>query len=128
VESIKNKHYIEVKDMSFSYGDEPVLSGIHFTVDPVEFVLLTGENGAAKTTLLRNILGLVQPTTGESYIAEKNRNGRELKVGYVSKRVASFNTGSPSNGLELVESGRYSKNRWSKRLDTKENERVSRAT
>ena len=77
VESIKNKHYIEVKDMSFSYGDEPVLSGIHFTVDPGEFVMLTGENGAAKTTLLRNILGLLHPTTGESHIAKKNMNGAE---------------------------------------------------
>ena len=51
-------HYIEVNNLSFQYEDEPVLQNITFTVDPGEFVILTGENGAAKSTLLRNILGI----------------------------------------------------------------------
>ena len=127
VKNSKNKHYIEVKEMSFSYEDEPVLSGIHFTVAPGEFVMLTGENGAAKTTLLRNILGLLHPTTGEVHIAEKNAKGKELKVGYVPQQVASFNIGFPSTVLELVESGRYPQNRWFKRLDEKDKEHVKRA-
>ena len=127
VKNIKSKHYIEVKDMSFSYEDEPVLSDIHFTVDPGEFVMLTGENGAAKTTLLRNILGLLHPTTGESRIAKENANGEELKVGYVPQQVASFNIGFPSTVLELVESGRYPQNRWFKRLDKRDKEHVYRA-
>ena len=58
--------------MSFHYDDEPVLSNITFTVNPGEFVMLTGENGAAKTTLLRNILGLLDPSTGEVNISKKN--------------------------------------------------------
>ena len=55
-------HYVEVKDLSFYYDEEPVLENISFTVDPGEFVMLTGENGAAKSTLLRNVLGLLKPT------------------------------------------------------------------
>jgi len=50
-------HYIEVKDLTFYYEQEPVLENISFHVDPGEFVMLTGENGAAKSTLLRNVLG-----------------------------------------------------------------------
>ena len=53
--------YIDVKDLAFQYDDEPVLENISFKVEPGDFLILTGENGAAKTTLLRNILGLLQP-------------------------------------------------------------------
>lgn len=120
-------HYIEVKDLSFHYDDEPVLSGINFTVDPGEFVMLTGENGAAKTTLLRNVLGLLEPSTGSVNIAAKNAKGREMKVGYVPQQVASFNVGFPSTVLELVESGRYPQNRWFRRLDAKDKEHVKRS-
>ena len=36
--------YITVDNLSFSYDDEPVLQDINFTVQPGEFVILTGEN------------------------------------------------------------------------------------
>ena len=75
--TIEDTHYITVKDMSFHYDDEPVLSNITFTVNPGEFVMLTGENGAAKTTLLRNILGLLDPSTGEVNISKKNADNEE---------------------------------------------------
>ena len=52
---MQSEHYIAVKNLAFYFEDEPVLTGINFTVDPGEFVMLTGENGAAKTTQLRNV-------------------------------------------------------------------------
>lgn len=124
---MQTNHYIEVKDLSFNYDGEPVLSDITFTVDAGEFVMLTGENGAAKTTLLRNILGLLKPTTGKVGMSLKNIKGEDLKIGYVPQQVASFNIGFPSTVLELVESGRYPQNRWFKRLDKKDKEHVKRA-
>lgn len=120
-------HYIEVNDLSFQYNEEPVLSGITFTVDPGEFVMLTGENGAAKSTLLRNVLGILQPTTGEVKIADKNAEGTDLKIGYTPQEVASFNVGFPTTVIELVESGRYPQGRWFKKLDAKDEEHVKRA-
>ncbi|MDN6731838.1 MAG: metal ABC transporter ATP-binding protein, partial [Atopostipes suicloacalis] len=120
-------HYIEVKDLSFNYDDEPVLSEINFTVSPGEFVMLTGENGAAKSTLLKNILGLLDPTTGQVKLASKNNEEKELKIGYVPQTVASFNTGFPSTVLELVESGRYPKNRWFKKLDKNDHAHVKKS-
>lgn len=120
-------HYIEVEDLSFNYDNEPVLSDITFTVDPGEFVMLTGENGAAKSTLIRNILGLLEPTTGTAKIAKKNDQGEELTVGYAPQEVASFNVGFPTTVIELVESGRYPQNRWFKKLDKKDQEHVKKA-
>ncbi|HLR88585.1 MAG TPA: metal ABC transporter ATP-binding protein [Atopostipes sp.] len=124
---LQQQHYIEVNDLSFKYEDEPVLSDITFTVDAGEFVMLTGENGAAKTTLLRNILGLLNPSTGQVTIASKNIKGNDLKIGYVPQQVSSFNIGFPSTVLELVESGRYPQNRWFKKLDEKDKEHVKRS-
>ena len=127
VSIVEDTHCIKVKDLSFNYDDEPVLSNITFTVKPGEFVMLTGENGAAKTTLLRNILGLLDPSTGEVNISKKNADNTELKIGYVPQQVASFNIGFPSTVLELVESGRYPQNKWFKRLTKNDKEHVKRA-
>ncbi|MDN6162183.1 MAG: metal ABC transporter ATP-binding protein [Atopostipes sp.] len=121
------KKYIEVEDLSFKYDADPVLSEINFTVASGEFVMLTGENGAAKSTLLRNILGLLGPSTGRVKIAPKNEQGKELKIGYVPQTVSSFNTGFPTTVLELVESGRYPQNRWFKRLDRTDHKHVRKA-
>lgn len=125
--SMQLENYIKVTDLSFNYDEEPVLSDITFSVKPGEFVMLTGENGAAKTTLLRNILGLLEPTTGQVSISSKNAKGQKMKIGYVPQQVSSFNIGFPSTVLELVESGRYPQKRWFKRLDKKDKEHVKRA-
>ena len=61
--------YIEVENLSFYYDEEPVLTGINYHVDAGEFVTLTGENGAAKSTLVKATLGLLKPKTGTVKIA-----------------------------------------------------------
>ncbi|MDK6804888.1 metal ABC transporter ATP-binding protein [Aerococcus sp. UMB7834] len=120
-------HYIEVEDLRFSYNEEPVLNNISFTVDPGEFVILTGENGAAKTTLLKNILGLLEPEKGHCRIAKTNFQGKKLQVGYVPQSISSFNAGFPSTVYEFVRSGRYQQNRWFKRLDQEDEDHIRRA-
>ena len=49
--------YITVEGLSFQYDAEPVLDNIHYHLDSGEFVTLTGENGAAKSTLIKATLG-----------------------------------------------------------------------
>lgn len=119
--------YIEVKNLAFQYEEEPVLENISFEVNAGEFVMLTGENGAAKTTLLRNILGLLKPSKGSVWLSPTNYIGEKLVVGYVSQQVASFNAGFPSTVLELVQSGRYQRGKWFKRLDGEDKEHVRRS-
>ncbi|WP_034551482.1 metal ABC transporter ATP-binding protein [Carnobacterium funditum] len=120
-------HYIEVKDLSFYYDEEPVLENISFTVDPGEFVMLTGENGAAKSTLLLNVLGLLTPNKGTVSISPVNERNEKLSIGYIPQQVASFNAGFPSTVLELVRSGRYQRGKWFKKLDAEDKEHVERA-
>ena len=120
-------HYIEVENLSFYYDEEPVLTGINYHVDAGEFVTLTGENGAAKSTLVKATLGLLKPKTGTVTIAKENIEGKKLSVGYIPQQIASFNVGFPSTVLELVQSGRFPKDRWFKRLTDRDHEHVEKA-
>ncbi|MGO3732941.1 MAG: metal ABC transporter ATP-binding protein [Vagococcus sp.] len=120
-------NYINVTDLTFYYGDEPVLQDISYHVDSGEFVILTGENGAAKSTLIRNTLGLLKPEKGEVFISPVNIEENPLKIGYIPQQVASFNAGFPSTVIELVQSGRYQRGRWFKRLTDIDHQHVEKA-
>ncbi|MBG9981430.1 metal ABC transporter ATP-binding protein [Facklamia sp. DSM 111018] len=118
---------LSVKDLSFYYEEEKVLNNISFTIHDGEFVILTGENGAAKSTLVKNIIGLLKPATGEVNLTKKNSLGEKLSVGYVAQNINAFNSGFPSTVQRFVESGRYSKDRWFKPLNSRDYEHVERA-
>ena len=65
---------IEVRELSFAYGQSPVLSGLSFTIGEGGLTALLGCNGAGKTTLFRCMLGLLAGYTGSLRI-----NGREIR-------------------------------------------------
>jgi len=61
---------IELRNVSFCYAEtEPfVLKDISFIVEPGEFVTIMGPSGGGKTTLIKIMLGLLEPTEGEVLI------------------------------------------------------------
>lgn len=120
-------HYLDVNHLTFYYDEEPVLENVSYHVDPGEFVILTGENGAAKSTLVKSSLGLLKPASGTVNISPVNIDGDKLSIGYIPQQIASFNAGFPSTVLELVRSGRYSRGRWFKRLTERDHQHVEKA-
>ncbi|MCS4488928.1 metal ABC transporter ATP-binding protein [Streptococcus sciuri] len=116
--------YITVENLSFQYDNEPVLEGINYYVDSGEFVTLTGENGAAKSTLIKATLGILKPKIGSVMISEVNKDGKKLRLAYLPQQIASFNAGFPSTVYEFVKSGRYPRNGWFRRLDKHDEEHV----
>lgn len=116
--------YITVEDLSFYYDKEPVLEHIHYYLDSGEFVTLTGENGAAKTTLIKATLGILKPKQGKVSIAEKSIKGKKLRMAYLPQQIASFNAGFPSTVYEFVKSGRYPRNGWFRRLTAHDEEHI----
>jgi ATP-binding cassette subfamily B protein RaxB len=61
------KGRIELRDVFYRYApsDPLVLEGVNLTVEPGEFVAITGPSGGGKSTLVKLLLGLVEPESGE---------------------------------------------------------------
>lgn len=108
--------YISVENLTFQYDSEPVLQNISYHVDSGEFVTLTGENGAAKSTLVKATLGILTPKSGKISISPTNVDGKKLRIGYLPQQIASFNAGFPSTVEEFVTSGRYPRNGWFRKV------------
>ncbi|MDY4509983.1 metal ABC transporter ATP-binding protein [Streptococcus pluranimalium] len=116
--------YITVEDLAFQYDSEPVLQNISYFLDSGEFVTLTGENGAAKSTLIKATLGILKPKSGKVVISDQNSSGKKLRIGYLPQQIASFNAGFPSTVEEFVTSGRYPRHGWFRRLTSHDKEHV----
>ncbi len=111
-----------MKKVVFGYGDSPCLEDVDIEIHNGEFVAVTGPNGASKTTLLKLSLGLLQPWSGTVVRASKREDGKKLVVGYVPQQIAAFNSGFPSNVLEFVLSGTYTRGKWFKPASRQDNE------
>jgi ATP-binding cassette subfamily B protein RaxB len=61
---------IELRNVYFRYAEtEPyVLEDVNLTIEPGQFVTIMGPSGGGKTTLVKIILGLIEPTSGEVLI------------------------------------------------------------
>jgi phospholipid/cholesterol/gamma-HCH transport system ATP-binding protein len=59
---------VEVCDLSKSFGSLEVLQGITFTVSPGELFVIMGPSGSGKSVLLKHIIGLITPDSGEVLI------------------------------------------------------------
>ena len=58
---------VSVKDLYFSYQDEPVLNGINLTIAAGEKIALVGASGGGKSTLAQSLIGLYPPNSGMIY-------------------------------------------------------------
>lgn len=98
---------IEIKDLSYRYEKDTVLDHINLSVPEGAFLAIVGPNGSGKSTLLKLILGLLKPQKGTiSLFGEDISKFKEWeKVGYVSQKANSFNTGFPASVFEVVSSG-----------------------
>jgi len=55
---------IRIENLSFSYGDKPVLDRVDFAVEEGRATVILGPSGIGKSTILKLMAGLLQPTTG----------------------------------------------------------------
>lgn len=77
----KSSGEITLQDVCFSYdeGESAILTNINLTIKAGDSVAITGPSGCGKTTLMKIMLGLLQPTSGKVLLDGKNINQLGLK-------------------------------------------------
>ena len=92
MEKIANKNGIllSCKNLTYKYPDaeKPVINNISFTVKQGETIAFVGPSGEGKTTILRLVLGLVQPESG--YIIMETTDGEKIRVCESTRRFCSY--------------------------------------
>jgi zinc transport system ATP-binding protein len=99
---------VELDGVTFGYRpDQPVLDGVDLRVEQGEFLAVAGPNGGGKTTLLRLLLGLEEPTAGRAclYGEPAHRFRRRRLLGYLPQRAQAGGE-APATVRELVTAGR----------------------
>lgn len=76
---IKNKLSILVRNLSFGYGENVIFKNTDFFMEVGDKVALVSGNGTGKSTIIKLILGMLEPQEGTA------RVGDNLKVGYYSQ-------------------------------------------
>jgi len=96
---------IELHDVSFRYDGPMILEDVSLTVEQGEFLGVVGPNGGGKTTLLKLILGLLDPVEGNIRVMGRAPSEARRAVGYVPQ-FATFRRDFPISVEETVLLGR----------------------
>ena len=104
---------IEVSHMYFSYNGAQVLSDVSLNIREKEFVAFIGPNGGGKTTLIKLLLGILEPVRGTIKIMGKPPEKVVHRIGYVPQDV-SINKSFPISVMDVVLMGRLQFHRWSR--------------
>src|SRR5438067_11116004 len=85
---------IETHDLTRQFGALTAVDKLNLTVDKGEIFGLVGPDGAGKTTTLRMLSGLMDPTSGEARVAghDTSREARAVKdqIGYMAQRFGLY--------------------------------------
>jgi branched-chain amino acid transport system ATP-binding protein len=89
---------LTVRGLDLYYGDAQALDSVSLEVPAREIVAIVGANGAGKTSLIRAIAGMEQPTAGQITF-----NGRDI-TGLPSHKVCQFGIGQVAEGRQIFPS------------------------
>lgn len=89
-----NQNAIEVRSLTKRFGDFTAVDGISFSVKRGEIFGFLGANGAGKSTTIRMLCGLLEPTSGSAlvggYDVVRERAMVKRTIGYVSQRFSLY--------------------------------------
>lgn len=87
---------LDVEKLWFSYNDgTEVLKNINLTIHPADFLVIMGENAAGKTTLLKNLRGLLHPSRGKIKLADQDMSSFPVEalagtIGYLAQNPNDY--------------------------------------
>lgn len=106
------KPVIEVNNVTFTYTREPVIKNVTLSVSEGEFLGVVGPNAGGKSTLIKLILGLLEPDRGTIKVFGKSPDEARSKIGYVPQYPTFSRRDFPINVRETVLMGRLGLTNW----------------
>ncbi len=99
---------ITATNLSYIRNHEMLIQDFSFEIRTGDYVGVIGPNGGGKTTLLRLLLGLLKPTSGEIHVLEGKPTDVSVRkqIGYVPQRGGNLDLQFPATVEEVVRSGR----------------------
>src|SRR3989304_7539037 len=98
-------HYIEFQTVYKAFGDNRVLEGVSFYVDPGETLVILGRSGVGKSVTLAHIMGFLKPDTGRVWVAgEDITDYSEAQLQRIRQKVTMvFQSGALFDSLTIFE-------------------------
>ena len=93
---------MRVRDLTISYGGDPVLEGASLAVGDGRFVSLVGPSGSGKSSLLRAVIGLQQPLSGT---VETTLTRSQIGILFQDDALLPWKTARDNVALGLILSG-----------------------
>ncbi len=110
--------FIGLKNVTFGYMQNIVIENLSFSIKQGQFVAITGENGAAKTTAMKLLVGLLKPWKGT------RQWPTQLSASYVPQQISSIEQDFPSTVFEFILSGSWKLKKWYERISKEDIERA----
>jgi len=115
------KSLIELEDITKRYGEVTALDGVSLEVMEKEILTILGPNGSGKTTMLKIMASIDEPTSGEVFfdgekINNSNKNQARKKSTMVFQRTTLFNTSVYKNVAYGLNLRKYSKKETNERI------------
>lgn len=106
---------IELKNLTKSFGDKVITNNLDLTIEDGEFLAIIGRSGEGKSVLLKQIIGLIKPTSGSviidnqdiSKLSSKEQRSIFKKCGYVFQFAALLDSLNvfENVGITMLEGG-----------------------
>jgi len=101
-----NEPIVVFEDVSFSYdGRNNILEDVELSIDPLDFASIIGPNGGGKTTLLKLVLGLLEPASGRVSVFGTSPTKARPRIGYMPQ-FATTDPKFPVRVIDVVLMGR----------------------
>ncbi len=116
--SLKKTPIICIKDLDVAYQNIVALVDINLDIYEHDLVGICGPNASGKSTLLKTILGLMQPVRGRVRFFDCSTKGRvkeNMNIGYVPQ-IRSIDRNFPGLVKDIVAMGRYHQVGFFKRI------------
>jgi len=117
---------IVVEGVSFSYNGADALRDVSFTLEERDFVAAVGPNGGGKTTLLKLLLGLLQPQKGTIRILGEPPARARHRIGYLTQHF-ECDLSFPLRVWDVVLMGRLRRHRFFSSYSRHDREAATRA-